>query len=44
VAALRQAGIPADPGLFEQVDQLPGLFMARYADRPEFDEAFFRVV
>ena len=41
--ALHQAGIEADPGMFAQVEQLPGFFMAAYADRPEFDEAFFRV-
>jgi uncharacterized protein (DUF362 family) len=41
--ALRQAGIEADASLFENVDQLPGFFMARYADRPEFEEKFFRV-
>ncbi len=41
--ALRQAGIPVDEGLFNQIDQLPGFFMARYQDRPEFDESFFKV-
>ena len=41
--ALHQAGIDADPGLFEHIDRLPGLFMSRYADNPDFDEAFFRV-
>ena len=41
--ALSQAGIEADPGLFENIDMLPGYFMARYADRPEFDEDFFRI-
>ena len=41
--ALHRAGIDADPGLFEHIDQLPGLFMSRYADNPDFDEAFFRV-
>jgi uncharacterized protein (DUF362 family) len=41
--ALRKAGIEADPGLFENMDQLPGLFLRRYKDRPEFDESFFRV-
>jgi len=40
--ALRKAGIEADPGWFEKMDELPGLFMARYADRPEFEEAHFR--
>jgi hypothetical protein len=43
VAALHQAGIDADPKLFEQADQLPGFFMARYQDKPEFEEAFFQV-
>lgn len=43
IAALHRAGIEADPGLFDQIDQLPGFFMARYADKPEFDETFFTV-
>ncbi|MBC2715024.1 MAG: DUF362 domain-containing protein [Desulfobacteraceae bacterium] len=43
VKALRQAGIEADSGLFDQIDMLPGFFMARYQDKPEFDEAFFQV-
>jgi len=42
VKALHKAGIPADPGLFENIDQLPGFFMAKYKDKPEFEEAFFR--
>ena len=41
--ALRKAGIDADSGLFENMDQLPGFFLSRYKDRPEFDESFFRV-
>jgi uncharacterized protein (DUF362 family) len=41
--ALHKAGIDADPGLFENMDQLPGFFLSRYKDRPEFDESFFRV-
>jgi uncharacterized protein (DUF362 family) len=41
--ALHKAGIDADPGLFENMDQLPGFFLARYKDRPEFDESFFQV-
>jgi hypothetical protein len=41
--ALQQAGIDADPGLFEKMDELPGLFYSRYKDRPEFDESFFQV-
>jgi hypothetical protein len=42
VKALHTAGIEADPGLFENIDQLPGFFMGKYKDKPEFDEAFFR--
>jgi hypothetical protein len=41
--ALHKAGIDADAGLFENMDQLPGLFLSRYKDRPEFDESFFQV-
>jgi len=43
VKALHEAGINADPGLFEQMDLLPGFFLERYKDKPEFEEAFFRV-
>jgi uncharacterized protein (DUF362 family) len=43
ITALHKAGIEADPGLFDQIDQLPGFFMARYADNPEFDESFFQI-
>lgn len=43
VKALHEAGIDADPALFEQIDALPGFFMARYEDKPEFDESFFCV-
>jgi uncharacterized protein (DUF362 family) len=42
LGALRKAGIEADPGWFEKMDRLPGHFMARYADRPEFEEGHFR--
>jgi hypothetical protein len=41
--ALQKAGIDADPGLFESIEQLPGIFYSRYKDRPEFDESFFQV-
>jgi uncharacterized protein (DUF362 family) len=43
VQALQRAGIEANPGLFENYDQLPGFFLSRYQGRPEFDEAFFQV-
>ena len=38
-----KAGIDADPGLFVDIDQRSGFFMARYQNRPEFEERFFRV-
>jgi uncharacterized protein (DUF362 family) len=41
--ALHKAGIEADPALFENIDHLPGFYMGRYQDRPEFDEGFFQV-
>lgn len=43
VDALNKAGIKADSALFAQIDSLPGFFMARYQDKPEFDESFFQV-
>ena len=43
VKALHQAGIDADPALFEKIDQLPGLYMSRYEGKPEFEETFFQV-
>ena len=43
VKAFHSAGIPISPALFDNIDHLPGFFMARYKNRPEYDEAFFRV-
>jgi uncharacterized protein (DUF362 family) len=43
LSALRKAGIEAESSWFEKMDQLPGLFMPRYASRPEFEESHFRV-
>ena len=43
LSALQRAGIKADPNLFKNIETLPGFFMARYSDRPEFEEGFFRV-
>jgi hypothetical protein len=41
--ALHRAGIEADPGLFENVEALPGFFMGRYQGQSEYDEGFFTV-
>lgn len=43
VAAFHQAGIDVDPNIIENFEQLPGLLMERYKDKPEFDEGFFRI-
>lgn len=43
VAALHQAGIKVDPGILENYEQLPGFLMARYQEKPEFEEGFFRI-
>lgn len=43
VKALHEADIEVDPVLFANIESLPAFFMARYQDRPEFDESFFRV-
>ena len=41
--ALHQAGIDADAGLFEHIEELSAFYYSRYKDRPEFDESFFQV-
>ena len=41
--ALHKAGIEADPGLFDNLEQLPGFYMSRYQDKPEYDEGFFQI-
>ncbi|MFH1628732.1 MAG: DUF362 domain-containing protein, partial [Pseudomonadota bacterium] len=43
VDALHQAGIPVDPAIFENLEKMPGYFMRRFKDRPEFEESFFSV-
>ncbi len=43
VEVLHQAGIMVDPAIFQGIDKIPGLYLRRYADRPEFDEELFRV-
>jgi len=41
--AFKEAGIQVDENLFAQRAKLPGYFMARYQDKPEYDESFFQV-
>ncbi|MGD8292827.1 MAG: DUF362 domain-containing protein [Desulfobacterales bacterium] len=42
-AAFHKAGIEVDPTIFENLDKVPGIFMKRYQNRPEFDESFFKI-
>jgi uncharacterized protein (DUF362 family)/Ni,Fe-hydrogenase III small subunit len=41
--ALRQAGIEADPELFDHMDRAMGIHMKKYKGKPEFDESFFQI-
>jgi Ni,Fe-hydrogenase III small subunit len=41
--ALHQAGIEADPDLFEHMDRAMGIHMKKYQGKLEFDETFFRI-
>ena len=43
VAAFHKAGIMIDSNLIENWEHLPGFLMARYKDKPEFEEGFFRI-
>jgi len=43
VQALHQAGIEANPEMFQNLDRLPGFLLQRYANKPEFDPSFHRV-
>jgi len=43
VKAFQQAGINVDPAIFDNLEQMPGLYMKRYAGKPEFEETFFKV-
>lgn len=43
VKALHEAGIEVNPSLFSNIAALPGAFMERYREKPEFEESFFRV-
>jgi hypothetical protein len=32
-----------DPGIFDNLEGLAGLYLRRYENKPEFDESFFRI-
>jgi len=41
--ALHQAGIKADPDLFEHMDRAMGIHLKKYRRKPDFEESFFRI-
>ncbi len=41
--ALQKAGIEAPKMVFDNFEQGPGMYLARYKDKPEFKESFFSV-
>jgi len=43
VNALHQAGIMADPAIFEHMDRMPAMYMKRYQGKPEYDEGLFTI-
>jgi len=44
VKALHWAGIEVNASLFDQIDQLPGFFMQRYENKPQYEEAHFTIL
>ncbi len=43
VKALHQAGIEVNPTIFENAEQMPGMYMDKYKGKAEFDESHFHV-
>lgn len=41
---LKEAGIDVNTEMFKDVDKAPGMYMARYEGKPEFDESFHQIV
>lgn len=41
--AFNKAGIEVPRAVFENVDSGPGYFLARYKDKPEFSDSFYRI-
>ena len=44
IKGLKQAGIKVDPSYFDNIEDVPGLFMKRYAGKPEFTQEFYRII
>ncbi|ADK85074.1 protein of unknown function DUF362 [Desulfarculus baarsii DSM 2075] len=43
VEALHSVGVNVDENIFKNANKMPGFFMNRYKDKPEFEEAHFQV-
>jgi len=43
IKAFHQAGIMVNPAIFENLNKTLGFFMAKYKDKPEFEESFFTI-
>lgn len=43
IDAFHKAGIPIDPKIIENVEAVPGFFMKRYQNRPEFEAEMFQM-
>ncbi|MCP4136036.1 MAG: DUF362 domain-containing protein [bacterium] len=43
VKVFHQAGIPIEPGIFQNIEMGLGFFMRKYVDKPEFEESFFGI-
>ncbi len=43
IDALHEAGVPIDPTILRHLDQAVAFHLRRYRNKPEFDDAFFRV-
>lgn len=43
IEALNQSGVALEPSILLNLDQFPALFMKKYANKPEFDESFYKI-
>ena len=43
IQAFEAAGVPVDKPLLENMDLMPGTFLKKVTNNPDFDESFFRV-
>jgi hypothetical protein len=41
--ALKQSGVEIIPEILMNLDKFPAMFMKKYADKPDFEESFYRI-